>query len=236
MSLTYFTGSLAALVAMPIEGEDFTWGISIFFFALFLAAFFWYKFGEPRGAGDRREKGKGVGQSENEFSDDYSETYIAYKNRFNEVKPYRLLISSTTGDKIAAVDIDAGFEKTFNKDEILGTFDTYEAADGFACEKQKLYTINYPKKRGKNYGNPESRPELVFTGFSKADKELLISLAERSGFMVRKNVVKSLAALVCGPTPGPKKMELATKYNIPLVKGKDAALTLLATGELVDRL
>jgi len=227
-ALASLSGAFAVLVMLPTNEEATPWGLIIFLWGLF--AWCVYKvFQHPKSIPEKvvREKLPAI-IDHNEAV----ETYLVYKNRFNEVKPYEVHILETTSSTYEVLDLNAGYEKTFNKDNLLGTFPTFEQATSFARNEQKKYSVHVPKKIGANFGNPENKMEICFTGFKKADKAQLIAIAERAGFHVRTSVVKRLSALICGYNAGPKKVELAKKFGITIIEGKEAALDFLGTGEM----
>ena len=158
--------------------------------------------------------------------------FLVYKNRFDEVKPYEVEILISHGDTLEVLDINAAKDKTFLKDNILGEYSSFVEAERQSIRKQKHYKIRTPVKMGANMGNPSSKAELCFTGFRKAEKIELISLAENKGFFIRSDVSGGLTALICGENPGPSKMKRAVNNGAAIVKGKTAFLRFLETGEI----
>ncbi|OEY67447.1 hypothetical protein [Marinobacter sp. X15-166B] len=109
--------------------------------------------------------------------------------------------------------------RTFRKDRI----DRY-LGEGEATVTQP-YTPPPPKI--------ETRPEICFTGFSKATRASLEELATRRDMLVRKSVTKSLAFLCCGPNAGPVKIQTARDQGC-FILSHEALLTMLETGEIPD--
>lgn len=79
----------------------------------------------------------------------------------------------------------------------------------------------------------DTRPEILFTGFAKAQRAELEALAEEKGMRVRKEVTKNLAFLCCGSNAGPRKVESARAKGC-FILSDDALMGLFETGELVD--
>jgi hypothetical protein len=75
--------------------------------------------------------------------------------------------------------------------------------------------------------------EICFTGFPDSEKGLLSQLAIDAGYMVVGSVTRNLSILCTGPSPGPMKLEKASKQ-----RDTTATLTLeqfkqmLKTGEV----
>jgi len=227
-ALASLSGAFAVLVTLPTNEEATPWGVIIFLWGLFA----WCVYRVFQSPKPISEKVAGENTLAEITANEAVETHLVYKNRFNEVKPYTVHILETTSAAYEVLDLNAGYEKTFNKENLLGTFPTFEQASTFARNEQKKYSVHVPKKIGANFGSPENKMEICFTGFKRADKEQLIALAERTGFHVRTSVVKRLSALICGYNAGPKKVELAKKYGVTIVEGKEAALDFLGTGEI----
>ena len=158
--------------------------------------------------------------------------YLVYKNRFNEVKPYEIEILVSLGQTLEVFDVIAQKDKTFVKDNILGEYASFAEAKNQSILKQKKYEVKTPVKIGANMGNPLAKPELCFTGFKKAEKTELITMAEAKGFFVRSDVSTSLTALICGDNAGPSKMKRAESAGAVIINGRESYLSFLQTGEL----
>ncbi|WP_139167278.1 BRCT domain-containing protein [Chromobacterium sphagni] len=76
-------------------------------------------------------------------------------------------------------------------------------------------------------------PQILFTGYSQAERDRLEALASSNGMTVVKSVTQSLSYLCGGPNAGPSKVEQAREKGVWILNA--AALgALLQTGELPD--
>ena len=105
--------------------------------------------------------------------------YVVYLNRFNEVKPYKIEIIFEIGEDADVRDLIENKNKTFKRSNILSIHKNFEDAEKEAIEVQKSYKIKPRFKTNKRFANPEDKLEVCFTGFSKKDKEELISIAKK---------------------------------------------------------
>lgn len=162
--------------------------------------------------------------------------FLVYVNRFNEVKAYSVDIIAENEDYIDVFDKDEGKIKTFKQTNVLSVKESYDAALDEALLRQANYQ---PLERKRipsrdNWNNREGKLEVCFTGFSKSDKEELISFAKDNDIFIRTKVTKNLGLLVCGETSGWRKLEDANKLNVPRVVGKDGFYNFLETGEFSE--
>lgn len=162
--------------------------------------------------------------------------YLVYVNRFNEVKAYSVDVIAENEEYIDVFDKDEGKIKTFKQANVLSIKDSYDDA----LDEALLRQVNYhPIERKRipsrdNWNNREGKLEVCFTGFSKSDKEELISFAKDNDIFIRTKVTKNLGLLVCGETSGWRKLEDANKLNVPRVVGKDGFYNFLETGEFSE--
>ena len=160
--------------------------------------------------------------------------YVVYLNRFNEVKPYKIEIIFEIADDADVRDLIENKNKTFKRSNILSTHKNFEDAEKEAVEVQKTYKIKPRFKTNKRFANPEDKLEVCFTGFSKKDKDELISIAKKNNFFVRTEVTKKLSLLICGDNAGPSKLIKASKMNVPKVYGQEGFKEFIETGEYRD--
>jgi NAD-dependent DNA ligase len=73
--------------------------------------------------------------------------------------------------------------------------------------------------------------QVCFTGFSAADKEVLIALASESQLEVVTSVTKSLAFLCAGDNAGPAKISKARLQGVAVLT-REQFEHLLSTGEV----
>jgi BRCT domain type II-containing protein len=63
----------------------------------------------------------------------------------------------------------------------------------------------------------DTRPSVCFTGFSGPEEEPVRKLADEKGLRIATSVLKDLAYLVTGISPGPKKIEKAKKQGCKIL-------------------
>ena len=162
------------------------------------------------------------------------ESFVVYLNRFNEVKPYKIEIIFEVGDNADVRDLVENKNKTFKRSNILSKHKNFEDAVKEALKIQKLHKIIPRNKTDKKFANPDKKLEVCFTGFSKKDKEELISIAKKNNLFVRTEVTKKLSLLICGDNAGPSKLIKASKMNVPKVYGQEGFKEFIETGEYRD--
>ncbi len=162
---------------------------------------------------------------------------LIYKNRFNKVKAYSVQLAGEGEDYFYVFDKKENQLKTFKKENILArSFDNISDAEKEAEILQKNYEIK-KRRKGQPRGdrnNRESKLEVCFTGFKEDKKEELKSVAEKENLFVRTDVTKNLDLLVCGETPGPRKIEKARKANVAIVNSEEGFMNFLETGEVAE--
>jgi len=162
--------------------------------------------------------------------------FLIYKNKLNEVKAYSVDVVAENDDYLDVFDKDADKIKTFKQSSIFSIENTFEEASNKAVTLQKDYQIIVKKRQPSkdNWNNREAKLEVCFTGFPKDEKTELIKYANENGLFIRKSVTKDLGVLVCGKTAGWKKLETASKLNVPRVIGTEGFYNFLETGEFVE--
>lgn len=135
------------------------------------------------------------------------EVSIVYKNRFDEVKAYRVSLRAKTDQYQYVFDLLDNKPKTFSLNNILLIAVNHSSANYEAALLQKQYTVKPRPKKGTGplRRNSLGEFEVCFTGFSRVEKTTLIKLAEEAKFYVAGSVTKNLELLVCGGNAGPKK-------------------------------
>lgn len=88
----------------------------------------------------------------------------------------------------------------------IGSF-TEEQLEGMS-EAEAWHHI-YAHDRAKSKTQKATNPEVCFTGFTDAQKTVLIESAIQAGFTVRDSVTKSLRVLVAGSNAGPSELAKA---------------------------
>lgn len=117
--------------------------------------------------------------------------------------------------------------KTFRKDRVIENCSSYDDAlkiiDSLGLES---FSHLFQKSKPKLF-------EVCFTGFKKADKERLITLATESKMSVKSSVTQNLQVLCCGYNAGPTKVTDARMKGV-LILNEEQFLHMLVTGEVPD--
>jgi len=119
---------------------------------------------------------------------------------------------------------DDSLPKTYRKDRIVEFLQGEELLLGDAAPPAPEPAPRAPS---------DQRPQIQFTGFSKAEKTELQALADAHGLWVMSKAGKNLAFLCCGPNAGPKKIANAHDAGATIMDSA-AFRHLLATGEILD--
>ena len=162
------------------------------------------------------------------------ETFLVYRNRFNEVKPYRVEVIEADDQAALVWDRDANKSKTFLVRSILAKCDSWDDAHSTATKLQRKYAVIPRNPTGRTYANPDRKFEVCFTGFAKADKQALIAAAEGAGLFVRAKVTQNLGALVCGQTAGWSKLREAHRLRVRIISGAEDFKRFVETGEFPE--
>jgi len=164
-----------------------------------------------------------------------SETsFLVYKNRFNEVKPYAGLVIEKTDKFLTFYDFDEEKMKTFKLEGVLEECSSLAETQASAERLQVQHKIIPRNKTGKTFANPDKRFEVCFTGFPKLEKERLIQIAEDNDLFVRTGVATTLGLLICGESAGWAKLKKAGELNISKVYGAEGFENFLETGEVEE--
>ena len=161
-------------------------------------------------------------------------SFLVYKNRFDEVKPYQVAVVFTDDDELDVYDIEENKIKTFKVANILSKCASYDEAIEVASNEQTKYEIIPRNKTGRTFANREKLLEVCFTGFSKAEKEELVQLAKENDMFVRTGVAKTLSLLICGETSGWAKLEKAKELRVAKVYGAEGFRNFIETGEIAE--
>jgi len=157
-------------------------------------------------------------------------TFLVYRNRFDEVKPYEVDILVQGDEDWDVMDLLEKKRKTFKVSGVLSQHDSYAEALSVASVRQGEFSIQ-ERKPFSDRSNRSEKFEVCFTGFPRAEKEKLIADAKSAGLFVRTDISENLGLLVCGPTAGPSKLKKANDKGIPRVFGGEGFANFLQTGE-----
>lgn len=113
---------------------------------------------------------------------------------------------------------------------IVKIYDSLEAAENEFCQSDLDETRHLSSSI--SLGKTQTM-EICFTGFPKAIKESLNTIAESNGMKVRTRVTKNLNVLCCGEKAGPKKLEEAMAKGI-FILNKSQFEAMIETGEVPE--
>lgn len=150
-----------------------------------------------------------------------------YCNAEGEVSERTLAQWFEAGHYVKGHDVAKGRVLTFRKDRVR------EYLDG--SESLLKGPSATPPPKPARHAPPESRPQMLFTGYGAAQRNALEAQASAAGLAIVKTVTKSLTFLACGPTAGPAKIDKARAQGVYIVADQHLQ-ALLQTGELLDEL
>lgn len=148
-----------------------------------------------------------------------------YCNAEGEVSERTLAQWVEAGHYVKGHDVAKGRVLTFRKDRVR------EYLDG--SESLLKGPSATPPPKPARHAPPESRPQMLFTGYGAAQRNALEAQASAAGLVIVKTVTKSLTFLACGPNAGPAKIEKARAQGVYIVADQHLQ-ALLQTGELRD--
>lgn len=90
-----------------------------------------------------------------------------------------------------------------------------------------------PEPRRKERAAPVEVDDILFTGFSKAERARLEAAAEDNGLVVRSTVTRGLTYLVCGPNAGAAKIAQAEAEGAEILSAEEAE-EMFNTDDLAD--
>ena len=131
------------------------------------------------------------------------------------------------GHYIKGFDAAKGRVLTFRKDRVR------EYLDG--CETLLKGPSASPPPKPARQASPDSRPQILFTGYGAAQRKALEAQASEAGLFIVATVTKGLTFLACGPNAGPAKVEKSRAQGVYIVADQHLQ-ALLLTGELLDEL
>lgn len=118
--------------------------------------------------------------------------------------------------------------RTFRKDRVIGFYKTEEELN---AAFSNIDLADYPTSETKPH--PVHTFDVHFTGFKKADKQILIELAESKEMVVRKDVTKYLNLLCYGYNASQRKLDLARQQGVIIVNQPEFT-HFVDTGEIPD--
>jgi hypothetical protein len=150
---------------------------------------------------------------------------LLYKNASGVVKAHSLKAWAERGHYITGFSEEDGGPRTFLKFRVLEYLDGSEAA----LAQPYMPPPPSPAPRAA----PDSRPQILFTGFAQVRRAQLEAQASEAGMKVVKTVTNGLALLCCGPNAGPKKLHDAQARG-SITLSEATFRRLCETGEVPD--
>lgn len=120
-----------------------------------------------------------------------------------------------------------------DRDTLPRTFCKERVQEYLAGAEQLQGDLAPPLPRPAPRAPKDDRPQILFTGFRKADRERLEQLADQQGLHVVKTPTAQLAYLCSGYNPGPTKV-LAAREKGAFILSEEQLLRLFETGEVPD--
>jgi hypothetical protein len=150
---------------------------------------------------------------------------MRYRNASGVIKEHTLRSWAERGHYITGFSEEDGGLRTFLKCRVLAYL------DGSAAVLSQPHMPPPPPPAPR--AAPDSRPQILFTGFAQALRAQLEEQAERTGMKVVKTVTTHLALLCCGPNAGPTKMHDAQQRG-SITLSEAGFQRLCETGEIPD--
>lgn len=163
-------------------------------------------------------------------------TYLSQKMRLSTqtiVNPSLIVDDNDEPLHIQGWCANNGSPRTLRYDHVLEFHDTPTEAEAyFEYAKVKLTQEGFQFETKRSSGAPKTI-DICFTGFKKADKEQLVTLAKENGMSVRSEVTKHLDILCYGYNAGPKKLEKALSQG-SMILNREQLEILIETGEVPE--
>ncbi len=150
---------------------------------------------------------------------------FAYVNAQGEVSQRELSQWQESGHYIRGHCISGNAVKTFRKDRVQQYLD--------GCDSLLVDPYAPPPPKPAPEAPQESRPQILFTGFAKAERATFEAQAAAAGLTVVSTITKNLTFLACGGNAGPAKVRKARQQGVFIVPGPSLQ-ALIAFGELCD--
>lgn len=148
---------------------------------------------------------------------------FSYQDAKGESREWTLIRWSENTRYIQGRTATDSLPRTFRKDRIQAYLEGHD---------QLLFDRAPPAPEPAPQAQPDTRPQILFTGFKTADRLRLEAMAAENGFRVMKTVSKALAVLCIGYNAGPTKVEDAREAGAFVLTDVDL-MHLIKTGEIV---
>lgn len=152
---------------------------------------------------------------------------FAYVNAQGEVSQRELSQWQESGHYIRGHCVSSNAVKTFRKDRVQQYLD--------GCDSLLVDPYAPPPPKPAPEAPQESRPQILFTGFAKAERAAFEAQAAAVGLAVVSTVTKNLTFLACGGNAGPTKVDKARNQGVFIVPSS-VLQALLFSGELPDEI
>ena len=150
---------------------------------------------------------------------------FVYCNTAGEISERALSQWQEAGHYIKGHDEIKGRVLTFRKDRVQ------QYLEGSESLLKSPHAAPPPKLARQTV--PDERPQILFTGFARAQRDALEAKADAHGVRVVQTVTNKLTFLCGGPNAGPAKVEKARSQGVYIVT-ESQLHPLLETGELLD--
>ncbi|GKX44543.1 hypothetical protein SOASR015_35770 [Pectobacterium carotovorum subsp. carotovorum] len=152
---------------------------------------------------------------------------FVYINAQRVISAYSLSQVSESEEHFQGICHQSNQLKTFRKDRLIENCPSYKDAVKVANVTDKSnYSHLFQKSKVNLF-------EVCFTGFKKADKDRLVSLATENKMLVRSSVTQNLQVLCCGYNAGPTKVTAARMKGV-LILDEEQFFHMVNTGEVPD--
>lgn len=147
---------------------------------------------------------------------------FSYQDAKGESREWTLIRWSENTRYIQGRTATDSLPRTFRKDRVQAYLEGHD---------QLLFDRAPPAPEPAPKAQPDTRPQILFTGFKAADRAQLEAMAAENGFRVVKTVTNLLAVLCIGYNAGPAKVEEAREKGA-FVLDQEQLRHLINTGEV----
>lgn len=152
---------------------------------------------------------------------------FAYVNAQGETSQRELTQWQESGHYLRGYCTSSNAVKTFRKDRVQQYLD--------GCDSLLADPYAPPPPKPAPEAPKELRPQILFTGFAKAERAAFEAQAAAAGLVVVSTVTKNLAFLACGSNAGLIKVEKARAQNVYIIASSSLS-GFLSDGVLADEL
>lgn len=137
---------------------------------------------------------------------------FAYVNAQGEVSQRELTKWQESGHYLRGYCTSSNAVKNFRKDRVQQYLD--------GCDSLLAEPYAPPPPKPAPEAPQESRPQILFTGFAKAERAAFEAQAAAAGLAVVSTVTKNLTFLACGGNAGPAKVEKSRQQGTFVVPAR----------------